>query len=114
MNEDRVKLLVDLILDPNAADHEKDDAAMDLAEFNDDRALNALIKASQAPCKADQFALDNYGETIGTIWLRRNHFDKDVYYSLRSRARAGIYHILQNDKPEWIEKHHLDKDDFND
>lgn len=109
MDKDRIQLLVDIILDPNAADHEKDDAAIDLSEFNDDRALNALIKASQNPCEADLFALENYGETIGTIWVKRNIFDQEVYYSLHSDVRAGICYILQYDKPEWIKRYQLDK-----
>jgi len=114
MNNDRIQLLVDIILDPNAADYEKDDAAIDLAEFDDDRALDALLKASQTPCEADKFALDNYGETIGIIWVRRGFFDKNAYYSLQSTVRAGIYHVIESYKPEWIEQYQMYEDDFKD
>jgi hypothetical protein len=114
MNKDKIQLLVDIILDPNAADHEKDDAALDLAEFNDDHALNALIKASQNPSKTDLFALDNYGETIGKIWVKRNFFDKEIYNSLHSDAKWGIYCILQYRKPKWIEQYQLREDKFKD
>lgn len=108
IEKDKIRLLVEIILDPNAEDHEKDDAAIDLAKYNDDFALNALIAISRAPFESDQFALENYGETIGTMWLRRDYFNKEVYYTLHSDVQSGIYHVIQHDKPQWIKEYHLE------
>ncbi len=105
--KDRIQLLVDIILDPNAKDHEKDDAAMDLAEYDDDRALQALIQVSQNPTKEDQSALDVYGETIGIYWVKRNFFPLKIYLSLKGTVRSGICNVLETKKPEWVEKYEL-------
>lgn len=46
---DKVDLLVDILLDETASVSERDDAAMDLGKFNDDRALNGLLKIALDP-----------------------------------------------------------------
>ncbi|NNM43553.1 MAG: hypothetical protein HKM07_04355, partial [Chlamydiae bacterium] len=40
---DRIGLLVEILIDINARVDERDDAAMYLGEYDDDRALNALL-----------------------------------------------------------------------
>lgn len=108
--EERIRLLIDIILDPNAEDHEKDDAALDLAEYDDEKALAALIKASKNPTYSDQFALENYGEAIGEMWARKNQFDLQDYKLLHPTARYSLRSIIALRRPEWIEKFGL-KDD---
>ncbi|MFZ0565130.1 MAG: hypothetical protein WAM28_02965 [Chlamydiales bacterium] len=114
MEKSQIQLLVEIILDPNAQDHEKDDAAIDLADSNDNQALEALIKISQSPSENDIFALPNYGEAIATIWLKRNFFNLNIYLSLKGPVRSGICAVLENRKPEWIDKYELIKYGFKD
>jgi len=47
-NDDReiIQNLIEVLFDPDAREDEVDDAAMDLGEFDDDLALNALIRAA--------------------------------------------------------------------
>lgn len=100
----RLEQLIDIIKDPDALDHEKDDAALDLAEFDDSHALEVLIEVSKTPQKSDEFALENYGETIGKMWLKRNYFSLDIYNSLHPLAKNGIYSVINYYKPEWVNK----------
>ena len=115
MKDDRVKLLAEIILDPNAADHEKDDAAMDLADYyEDDRGIMALVKVSQNPQENDMFSLDVYGETIANIWLKRNYFDLNTYLKFHQLVRSGVCSVLEYARPEWIKKFELYKHGFED
>ncbi len=114
MGKDRIELLMDIISDPEAQDHEKDDAAMDLADLEDDRALSVLISVAQSPSENDLFALDTYGETIAVIWMRQNIFPKHEYQTLNASARYGIFRTIKHKKPEWVKRFDLEKDNFKD
>lgn len=98
---DDIENLIDILFDKNARTDEKDDAAMDLAQFNDDRALNALIKAAHKS-NEDETVLETIGESIASIWLGRNKFFKEVYDSLPKRVKSSINIIIKFNKPEWI------------
>ena len=106
----RIELLIDIILDPQAQDHEKDDAAMDLEDFDDDRALEALLVKAENPNKNDEFALESYGETIGTYWIRRNRFPIEIYRSLNSKAKFGVFTSIKESKPEWVSRFNLESE----
>jgi len=108
-NNDRqiIQNLIEVLLDPDARIDEQDDAAIDLREYNDDRALSALIRAAQDPKTDDYLVLDTCGDSIAHIWIKRNYFSKDIYNSLRSLARVSIYQYIEQLKPEWIEKFDL-------
>lgn len=110
MNENdliRQNLLIEILLDPKAADHEKDDAAMDLEDYDSDEALNALIKAGSNP-KEDHGVLDVCGESICKIWLRRNFFDVDLFKKLPNWTQNGIYTTVEAFKPNWVTDYQLD------
>ncbi|CCB91816.1 unknown protein [Waddlia chondrophila 2032/99] len=104
---ERIKKLTKIILDPLAADHEKDDAAMDLEDYNDIEALEALIKVASDPSANDLFALPQYGETIGIYWIRNDDFKKNIFLSLKDEAQGGVLSSIMRLKPEWIERYRL-------
>lgn len=104
----KIEDLIEILLDSTARIDERDDAAMNLAKYNDDRALEALIKA--ANLEEDNTVLNSVGESIGEIWVTRNIFNNHVYRTLPSSTRYGIYYVIRHDKPEWIQKYMLDKD----
>ena len=105
-----VELLIDIILDPQAQDHEKDDAAMDLEDFDDDRALGALLVKAENPNENDEFALESYGETIGTSWIKRNLFLMEIFRSLNQKAKFGVFTSIKEFKPEWIFRFNLESE----
>ena len=66
---DRIDLLIETLFDKSAREDERDDAAMDLGSYNDDRALNALTQIGSNP-KDDYMILDSCGESIAEIMLQ--------------------------------------------
>ena len=81
---------------------ERDDAAMDLYEYDNDEALQALVQVAQDETE-NSMILNSCGESIGSIWVTRNSFDKNCYDSLREDAQYGIYYVLREEHPEWLE-----------
>ena len=61
--------LISDLLDPSARVDERDDAAMDLSQFDEPEAIAALI---QVGCDADEdeIVLESVGESIAEILLR--------------------------------------------
>ena len=104
---DKVDLLIDILFDPTARIDEKDDAAMDLGEYDDDKALKALIKAAQDPETDEYCVLDSCGESIASIWVRRNFFSKEIFNSLRKLAKVAIFQTIVDIKPEWIKEYNI-------
>jgi HEAT repeat protein len=106
---DKVDLLIEILLDVNARIDERDDAAMDLGKYDDDRALNALLSIVLDP-NAEPFILDVCGESIAEIWVKRNYFNFDLYKKMASVARNELYSYVKTNKPKWIKEHNLDED----
>lgn len=108
---DKVDLLINALLDDTAREDEKDDAAMYLGEYDDDRVINALILKGK-DLNENDIVLNSCGESLGIIWVRRNFFDFETYYTLTGTTRFGIYFVTKSEKPEWIEEYNLEKDKF--
>ena len=98
---DKIAQLIEILLDVNARIDERDDAAIDLGKYDDDRALNALLSVVLDP-NAEPFIMDVCGESIAEIWIKRNHFDIDLYKSMTFPARRELYRYIEGAKPEWI------------
>ncbi|WP_059360116.1 hypothetical protein [Parachlamydia acanthamoebae] len=101
MNE-RLNSLIKLLLDDTVSVAERDDAAMDLFEFDDNRALNALIQIAKKN-EENPVVLNSCGESIASIWIRRNQFDSECYKNLNKIAQAGVKGVVEYFKPEWNE-----------
>jgi hypothetical protein len=104
----RKKLLIELLLDPNEDIYAKDDAALDLGEFDNDDVLNACIQAACNP-NEDEGVVDLCGENIGRIWIKRNIFDLNLFKTLPPWARNGIMVSIRNAKSDWIKEYRLDE-----
>lgn len=99
--ESHLQYLTKVLFDKEASIAERDDAAMDLYEYDDPIALDALIKVAKN--KDEDFTvLNSCGESIASIWLKTNTFNKDIYNSLSRPAQDGIYYVIKNDRPEWL------------
>jgi len=105
---DKIDQLVQVLLDINARIDERDDAAMDLGKYNDDRALNALLSIVLNP-NSDPFILDVCGESIAEIWVSRNYFNLELYKRMAPPAQRELFNYIKGNKPELIDKHGLDK-----
>jgi hypothetical protein len=98
---DRLDLLIELLFDATAREDEKHDATMDIGEFNDDRAINALLQIAIDP-NENETILDACGESIAQIWTKRNQFNVEAYKSFRPCAQEAIKMYIKYNKPEWL------------
>ena len=109
--KDRIDLLIELLFDQQASIAERDDAAVDLANFNDPRAISALL-ACASNKQENELVLNSCGESLGAIWVSQNDFNEQAYHNLSSTSRYGIYYVVDARRPEWVKKYNLDNDEF--
>ena len=98
--------LISVLLDKTACIDERDDAAMDLGAYDDNRVLTALLSIV-LDSKAESFIMDTCGESIAEIWVKRNYFDIDIYKKIAPAARHELYRYIKRAKPEWIDIYNL-------
>ncbi len=100
---DRVSLLIDILLDYSAREDERDDAAMALGLYDDNRALEALVKIASNPNSLDEGILDVCGESIGQILAKQTVYRKDIIDQLTSVAKDEALAIIKGKKPQWLD-----------
>lgn len=98
---DRVDLLIQILLDRSADLSDRDDAAIDLGEFDDDRAIMALINVAK-DLEENQTILASCGESIAQIWLRTGRFDRQAFDALAPSARAEVEGLMRKQRPQWL------------
>ncbi|MEI6242837.1 MAG: hypothetical protein WCP39_05465 [Chlamydiota bacterium] len=107
----RLDALIELLFDDKASITERDEAATNLAEFSETRALNALLSRGNN-ADENELVLNSCGESIGAIWTKQNIFDEKSYRTLSGIARYGVFVVVKSRKPQWLEQYHLEKDNF--
>ncbi len=94
--------LIRVLLDPLAREDERHDAAMDLGDFSDDRALDALIIIG-TNLSENAIILDAVGESIGEILVKRNKYNEKLINSLAPIAQKTAMAYIHSHKQEWVE-----------
>ncbi len=100
---------IEILFDNSAREDERDDAAMYLGEYNDDRALKALITMVLEPHEIEFIIIASCGESIAQIWVNRNYFNLDIYKKMDPVARREVYGYIADAKPEWVRKYNLNE-----
>ncbi|MEZ4742683.1 MAG: hypothetical protein R3B45_09580 [Bdellovibrionota bacterium] len=67
--------LISVLLDKNAREDERDDAAMDLSSYNEPEVESALFQAI-GNHDTPKVVIASCGESLAEIWLRNETFDK--------------------------------------
>jgi hypothetical protein len=98
---DQVDLLIAILFDNEAREDERHDAAMDIGDFDDHRALNALMKIAANPAE-NEIILDACGESLAQIWVKRNFFDIKAYNQLQPQAQHVAKAYIKTNRPEWL------------
>jgi len=98
----KISLLIEVLLDKNAREDERDDAAMDLGNYNDDQALNALIKVATDPLEDNDTLSNSCGESIAAIFIKRGQYDRKIVDHLSPSAKNGALAMIQSQRPEWM------------
>lgn len=96
--DDRAEILADIVSSPSQEPSWREDAAIDLCHWNDQRAIDALAVAG-----CDENVVDYSGRSIGIslaeMWLRSGDVDHGIYAGVLPQVQWGIYHALSGGIP---------------
>jgi hypothetical protein len=98
---EQVHALATILMDPTATLTEKDDAAIDLGEFDEPDALTALMAATQSD-HLDSTILASIGESMAQIWVRLDNFDLNLFNQLPKEAQREAYSLIEANRPQWL------------
>jgi len=102
---DQPKGLISVLLDKTARTDERDDAAMDLANYPSNETRKALFQVASDPL--EESIADVAGESLGHVWVEMDMFDSMEYKKLIPNAQREAFYVIRSRKPEWIEKYNL-------
>lgn len=88
---DQPAALIAILLDQTARIDERDDAAMNLGDY--DAALPTLFEAARNRDEHEAVAA-SLGTAIGEIWTRTSGFDIAVVENLHPQARSELFQIF--------------------
>ena len=102
MVENKVVLLIEILLDKHEEIGTRHDAAMDLGYYDNPLAFEALLKIATTPDEGEEFLVDACGESIAQISLIRNLFEPKYLEQMKPAARHGAISVIAANKPEWL------------
>ncbi|WP_371497544.1 hypothetical protein OG871_16380 [Kitasatospora sp. NBC_00374] len=110
--DDRAEVLVSLLVSDRAEPGWRDAAAIDIANWHDGRALEALLVAG-----LDDHIVDYSGRSIGVsiaeFWGRAGAVDDDSYLALLPQVQWGVLTGLGEGDPELAEGLFVPPEKFN-
>lgn len=92
--------LVEILLDEEAADAERDDAAMDLSEYSHKNVAKALLIISNRD-STDDMIKASCGESLAMILVNNDRFDNEIYNQLRGIAKIEFESYISLKKNDW-------------
>ena len=95
------RLIIILLLRSEYAGN-RDEAAMDLAEFDNPLAERALIEVASDP-QTDGTTAYSCGLSLAEIWVRQGRFPVEAVGNFGKDARFGVREGIGG-KPEWLER----------
>jgi HEAT repeat protein len=105
---DKVDRLINVLFDNTAREDQRDDAAMDLGKFDDERALVALLRIASNP-NEDETILDSCGTSIGEILTKKEKHNLSLLNNLAPCAKNSAYSFIKEVQPEWFDELNSDK-----
>jgi len=81
--------LISVLLDGNAREDERDDAAMELSAFDEPEVHAALARVATDPAESELVAA-SAGESLAELWMARGVVDRAVFERLVPAARAEV------------------------
>ena len=101
LSANRVERLAALLRDRTAPTADRDDAAIDLGDYDDPQAEAALAEVG-SDATDQQVVIASCGEFLAAIWVRTGHFDPVRPRRLAPAARAEAEAVLRAHRPEWL------------
>lgn len=98
--------LINILLDRSASDAERDDAAIDLGNYNDAEVINILVEISN-DLNIEDMIRATCGESLAHIWLRKEEIDYNLLFKLNDISLQEALSLIKIYKPNWYEKYKL-------
>ena len=93
--------LIEVLLDVTAPEAERDDAAMDLAVYDESEVEEALIRVG-ADSSAPNAVAASCGESLAEIWLRKKTLNLDALKRLQGEACHEAIGLIRVREPSWV------------
>ena len=93
--------LIEILLNNKCRFDERDDAAMDLSEYDEIEAEEALISIAKNK-EEPSLLVASAGESLAEIWLRNRKIKIQLIKSLREEASKEIISFLETKAPELL------------
>ncbi|UKS29655.1 hypothetical protein LOZ80_12265 [Paenibacillus sp. HWE-109] len=104
----RKQLLIHTLLDPNANEAEKDDCAMDLADFDGNEVIEALSKFAN-DIDNECIVRASCGASLAEIWIRKQEVNFNFLLQLKDVALTEALALIKHHRPEWYEMYNQSK-----
>jgi hypothetical protein len=95
--------LMKVLLDVTAAEADRDDAAMDLAIYDEPEVEEALIQVGADPSTPHSVAA-SCGESLAEIWIRKETLNLDAFKRLQGEACNEASGLIRVREPSWASK----------
>lgn len=87
--------LIRLLLDKSAEESERDDAAIDLGDYDDDEVISTLVSVAADPT-TEEVICSSCGESLGAIWLRKGSVDQTFLNRIRPEAQREAIALIKS------------------
>jgi ribosome maturation protein Sdo1 len=92
---DKAKKLIEILLDPNADDAERDDAAIDLGDvINSEEVIKVLLKVAN-DLSIEEMVRASCGESLAHIWLSRGNLEVSKLANLKDVAFSEAVALIK-------------------
>ncbi|MFF5076171.1 hypothetical protein ACFY36_03910 [Actinoplanes sp. NPDC000266] len=93
-----VAALISVLLDGDAREDERDDAAQDLSAFDEPEVHAALARVATDAAESELVAA-SAGESLAELWIARGAVDRAVFERLVPPARAEVAGLVGHRAP---------------
>jgi hypothetical protein len=95
--------LIEVLLDVTASEADRDDAAMDLAAYDEPEVEEALIRVG-ADSSTPNAVAASCGEALAEIWIRNKQLNLDALKRLQGEACHEAIGLIRLKEPSWASK----------
>lgn len=95
--------LIAVLLNSNAREDERDDAAIDLAAFDDNDVIEALFAAATDQELQSEMIKGSCGESLASIWIRKRTVDFELLSRLEGTARTEALWSIKVSRSDWYD-----------
>lgn len=101
---ERWEKLIQIVRDESVRLDERDDAIIDLAEFNNNEVIEALFNIAKSD-QIDIMLQASTGEVLSEIWIRNSNVDFEKLTKFTDTALNEALGLLKTHKIEWYKEY---------